>query len=493
MLHRGFQPFLKHSSSHTLKSLSNRSFPIRYKMTVINGSSQEMKSSNFVAGLTQPASLKTWGLNIDNFAPVREGHPPPGTIPDSILPEGVAKPKLFTSMTMPYAKPETEGKLTFKNRVIVSPMCQYSANDGLPSPYHIAHLGSFALHGVGSIMVEASGVVPEGRITPQCLGIWSEAHRDAHKTLVSSLKSFSDGLAMGLQLAHAGRKASTWSPFHRGERKNKAFVTEEEGGWPENVVAPSAIAYDENHVTPKALSIDSIKRLEDAFVQSARWAFQAGYDFVELHSAHGYLMHSFLSPLSNQRTDQYGGSFENRTRFLVDTAKRVRAEFPNKGLWVRISATDFAEEAGKGESWTVEESVKLAEILNNIGVDLIDVSAGGLVPFQKINLGPGYQLFGAHAVRERLATASGEKRMLVGAVGMMEGSSEVVTAHDVAHTGQLAEQSLRKGDCDAILLARGMMANPKWAEDAAVSLTQGTRCAGNPQYHRVHPAKRPQN
>ncbi|SPO35098.1 related to flavin oxidoreductase [Pseudozyma flocculosa] len=456
----------------------------------------EMAASNFVSGLTQPDTHgPISALALDNFAAVRTGHPPPGTLPDAILPEGVDNPRLFTSVTLPFVEQR------YKNRVIVSPMCQYSANNGMPSPYHIAHLGSFALHGVGNIMVEASGVVPEGRITPQCLGIWSEAHRDAHRALVASLKSFTDGLAVGIQLAHAGRKASTWSPFHRGDKKFKNYVTEAEGGWPERVVGPSAIAYDEGHITPKALTVDEIRELQARFLQSARWAFEAGYDYVELHGAHGYLFHNFLSPLSNQRTDEYGGSFEGRTKFLVDTARQIRAEFPDKGLWVRISSTDFADEAGKGDSWTVDQSVRLALILNDLHVDLIDVSGGGLVPFQKINVGPGYQLFGARAIRNALVEKAGSgggagreeaKRMLVGAVGMMEGSPDADNAHDPSVTGTLAEKSLREGDSDVILLARGMMANPKWAEDAAVALT-GIRCAGNPQYHRVHPAKRPQH
>lgn len=450
----------------------------------------DMDASRFVSGLTSPLVDSIDALKISNFVPTRQSHPPPGAVPDSILEQGVTKPLLFQPITLPFAKPEGSGKQTFKNRVIVSPMCQYSAKDGMPTPYHLAHLGSFALHGVGNVMVEASGVVPEGRITPQDVGLWSEKHRDAHKALVSALKSFTDGLGVGVQLAHAGRKASDWSPFYRGEKKNK-FVTKEEGGWPEDVVAPSAIAYDEGHITPRALTTEEIKKLEDAFVQSARWAFEAGYDYVELHAAHGYLMHSFLSPLTNHRTDEYGGSLENRTRFLLNTARRIRTEFPNKGLWVRVSSTDWADQAGKGDSWTVEQTVQLGKWLQEAKVDLLDVSSGGLVPFQKITVGAGYQLFGAKAVRDELVKveSNAEKRMLVGAVGMMEGSKESPNGQDRSQVGKLAEDSLQKGDCDAILLARGLMSYPSWTEDAAVALT-GTRSAGNPQYHRVHAAKR---
>ncbi|EST09683.1 NADH:flavin oxidoreductase/NADH oxidase, N-terminal [Kalmanozyma brasiliensis GHG001] len=451
--------------------------------------SSDMNTSNFVSGLTAPLTNSIDALKIDHFVPTRDGHPPPGSIPDSILPQGVSKPALFQTITLPFAKPEG-GKMTFKNRVIVSPMCQYSAEDGLPTPYHIAHLGSFALHGVGNVMVEASGVTPEGRITPQDVGLWSERHRDAHKALVSVLKSFTDGLGVGVQLAHAGRKASDWSPFYRGEKREK-YVTREEGGWPEDVVAPSAIPYTEGSVTPRALTLDEIKKLEESFVQSARWAFEAGYDYVELHGAHGYLMHSFLSPLTNHRTDDYGGSLENRTRFMLNIARRIRAEFPQKGLWVRVSSTDWAENAGHGDSWTPAQTVELAKMLQDAKVDLLDVSSGGLVPFQQITLGAGYQLFGAKAVKDAIKQLEPEesKRMLVGAVGMMEGSHDSPNGQDRSQIGRLAEKSIVDGECDAVLLARGLMSYPSWTEDAAVALT-GVRAAGNPQYHRVHPAKK---
>lgn len=453
--------------------------------------SADMDASHFVSGLTPPLVDSIDALKISNFVAIRNGHPPPGSLPDSILPQGVTKPALFQTLTLPFAAPDKAGKMTFKNRVIVSPMCQYSANNGMPTPYHIAHLGSFALHGVGNVMVEASAVEPEGRITPQDLGIWSEAHRDAHKALVSVLKSFTDGLGVGLQLAHAGRKASDWSPFYRGEKSQARFVPKEQGGWPDNVVAPSAIAYADEFVTPKALTTEGVKKLEDKFVQSARWAFEAGYDYVELHGAHGYLMHSFLSPLTNHRTDEYGGSLENRARFLLNVARRVRAEFPNKGLWVRVSSTDWADEAGKGDSWTVAQTVELAKLLHEAKVDLLDVSSGGLVPFQKIVPGAGYQLFGAKAVRDALVQLEPDasRRMLVGAVGMMEGSHDSPNGQDRSQIGKLAEESIQKGECDAVLLARGLMSYPSWTEDASVALT-GTRAAGNPQYHRVHPAKK---
>lgn len=183
-------------------------------------------------------------------------------------------------------------------------MCQYSANDGHLTPYHLAHLGSFALHGAGTIMVEASGVTAAGRITPQDAGIYTDEHIASHASIVSSLKTFTEGLTVGLQLAHAGRKASTWSPFYRGEHKHAEYVTKEEGGWPDEVVGPSALAYGEGWLKAKELSNQEVKDVVKQFVEGARRAFKAGYDFVEIHSAHGYLLHSFLSPLSNHRTDE---------------------------------------------------------------------------------------------------------------------------------------------------------------------------------------------
>lgn len=258
-------------------------------------------------------------------------------------------------------------------------MCQYSVVDGYPSPYHLAHLGSFALHGAGTIVVEASGITPAGRITPQDLGIYKDDHIPAHTSLVSALKSFTEGLTVGIQLAHAGRKASTWSPFHRGERKVKEYVTDEEGGWVKDVVAPSALSWGKGWITPHALTTEEVKEVQAQFVAAAGRAFEAGYDFVELHAAHGYLLHNFLSPLSNQRTDEYGGSFENRTRLLIDTVKAIRAKFPDRSVWVRVSATDYAEHVhaeGK-QSWDIEGTKQLYAVLNKVGVDVLDVSGGG--------------------------------------------------------------------------------------------------------------------
>ena len=354
--------------------------------------------------------------------------------------------------------------------------------DGFPTPYHIAHLGAFALHGAGTIVVEASGVEARGRITPEDVGIWKDEHIAAHASLVTSLKTMAAGLTMGIQLAHAGRKASTWSPYWRGP-KPLGWPTEEDKGWPNDVVAPSAISYDnapsdKKWIVPRQLSTEEVDQMQEKFVAAADRAFAAGYDFIELHAAHGYLMHSFLSPLSNKRTDKYGGSFENRTRLLVETAQAIKAKHPSKSIWVRVSSTDYAEHLEKEqgvETWNIESTKKLAPLLAHAGVCVLDCSAGGLVSVQKIKPGPAYQLPYASAVR-----ALRIPRLLIGSVGILEGDE---------FPGQLAEKALQDDQANLIFLARGIMAHPSWPEDAAQALTGGVRCAGNPAYHRVHPAK----
>lgn len=391
---------------------------------------------------------------------------------------------------------------------VVSPMCQYSARNGVPTPYHLAHLGQFALHGAGTIMVEASGVTAAGeqreklydhprhlslttltrisplrtgRITPQDLGIWSDEQIPAHASLVTSLKSFTEDLTVGVQLAHAGRKSSTWSPFYRGDRKSPHYVSDSEGGWEKDTVGPSPIPYGEGWLTPRELTTQELQDIIQAFVVAARRAFnECGYDFVEVHSAHGYLLDSLNSPLSNKRTDQYGGSFENRTRALREIVSQIKKEFPHKSVWLRIGSTNFAEHV-EDPSWGIEDTKRLAQELGEAGeVDVIDCSAGGLVSFQKISPRPGYQVPFAEGVS---SLGIAKSKLLVGSVGMLEGP-------DVHEPGHLAEEVLQKGQADLVFLARGFLANPSWVEDASAQL-MGTRCAGNPQYHRVHPAKRP--
>lgn len=431
-------------------------------------------TSHYASGQSQPVwpADKPLGLRNANFVPARLGHPPAGVVPEEILPEGQKKPKLFESAKLPHST------LTLKNRVVVSPMCQYSAKDGHLSPYHIAHLGQFALHGVGSIMVEASGVTAAGRITPDDAGIWSDEHIESHASVVSALKSISEGLTVGVQLAHAGRKASTWSPYHRGEKKNPAYVTDSEGGWEKDVVGPSALSYGKGHLVPRELTTDQVVEIREQFIKAADRAFAAGYDFVETHAAHGYLLNSFLSPVSNKRTDQYGGSLENRVRLLEEIISGIKQRHPNKSVWVRISGTDFLEHLDE-PSWNVESTKQFASRLAQSGlVDILDVSAGGNVDYQKITPAPGYQSHLAAAVS---SLAIPKTDLLVGSVGILEGPT---------YPGELAEQLLQSNKADFIFLARGLLANPKWVEDAGTEL-MGVRPAGTPQYHRVHPAKRP--
>ncbi|PWN31802.1 FMN-linked oxidoreductase, partial [Meira miltonrushii] len=365
---------------------------------------------------------------------------------------------------------------TLKNAIVVSPMCQYSAVDGFPTPYHLAHLGSFAIHGAGTIMMEASGVTPQGRITPEDLGIYKDEHIPAHASLVSALRSFTKDLTVGVQIAHAGRKASTWSPFYEGPKKNPNYVTAEEGGWPEEVVGPSALAYDEGHIVAKELTTEEVQEIETKFVEAADRAYKAGYDFVELHGAHGYLLHSFLSPLSNKRKDQYGGSVENRARLITNIVEKINKQHPDLSVWVRVSGSDFADHLKeKGEDpWTIEGTKEFAKLLSKLNVDVLDISGGGLVGAQQVKAAPGYQLPFAKAVSQLKLS-----HPLVGTVGRMESGE---------HAGYLAEQALHESDASLVLIARGFLTKPNWVEESAEKLV-GEVTATNPQYHRALPVK----
>src|SRR4051794_12469268 len=290
--------------------------------------------------------------------------------------------------------------LNFANRVFVSPMCQYSSQDGYATDWHLVHLGSRAVGGAGLILTEATAVLPEGRISPQDLGIWA----DGHIEMLSRIARFvhAQGSIAGMQLAHAGRKASTRRPW-----EPSGTVPETQGGW-ENVVAPSALRFADNYLLPQALTRDGIEEVITAFAAAARRACQAGFRVIEIHAAHGYLIHEFLSPLSNQRDDAYGGSFENRTRFCREIVAAVRSSWPERApLFVRISATDWVD-----GGWDIEQSIELARRLKQLGVDLIDCSSGGSVPHPNIPVGPGYQTPFAQRIRR-------EAEIMTGAVGMI--------------------------------------------------------------------------
>ena len=331
-------------------------------------------------------------------------------------------------------------EVKFANRVFVSPMCEYSSEDGFANDWHLVHLGSRAVGGAGLVLTEATAVLPEGRISPQDLGIWSDDHVKTLSRIVTFIHE--QGSVAGMQLAHAGRKASTYRPW-----ESPGAVPESEGGW-KNVVAPSAIPFADNYPMPQALTVDGIQEIIGAFAHAARRACEAGFRVLEIHGAHGYLIHEFLSPLSNHRDDTYGGSFENRTRFIREIVTAVRTSWPKGApLFVRISATDWVE-----GGWDLQQSIELAHGLKQLGVDLIDCSSGGSVPHAKVPAGPGYQTPFARQIREKA-------EILTGAVGMITSPVQ-------------AEQIIATGEADAILMAREFLRDPYWPLRAAKELGQ---------------------
>ena len=342
--------------------------------------------------------------------------------------------------------------VTFANRIGVSPMCQYSSQDGFSNDWHMVHLGSRAQGGAGLVMMEASAVLSEGRITPGDLGIYKDEHIEGLARIVRFIHS--QGVRAGIQLAHAGRKASMDVPW-AGER----LLGAGEGGW--QPVGPSALAFAENYAIPKPMDLAEIDAVVEAFAKAARRAQAAGFDFVEIHGAHGYLLNEFLSPLANQRTDAYGGSFENRTRLILRVVDAIRAAWPDHlPLFVRISATDWVE-----GGWTIDDSVELARLLRTHGVDLVDASSGGLSPLAKIPVGPAYQAPFAARIRQEAGIATA-------AVGM-------ITEPDQA------EALIAEGKADMVLLARAMLRDPYWAEHAAANL--GVEASWPVQYLRAAP------
>jgi 2,4-dienoyl-CoA reductase-like NADH-dependent reductase (Old Yellow Enzyme family) len=336
--------------------------------------------------------------------------------------------------------PLTIRGVTSRNRVVVSPMCQYSATDGMADDWHLVHLGSRAAGGAGIVMVEATAVVPEGRISPGDLGIWNDEQVEPLARIARFVTRM--GALPAIQLAHAGRKASVAPPFKGGISLPKP----EEGGWP--VVGPSAIPFSDGYQVPKELDKNGIHAVTEAFVAAARRAMKAEFKILELHFAHGYLVHQFLSPLSNKRTDEYGASLENRMRFALETTRQVRAVMPDTvPLFVRISGTDWAE-----HGWDLDQSIALARALKPLGVDLIDASSGGLVSGVRVPIAPNYQVPFASAIRK-------QADILTGAVGMI---TEPVQANTIIHCG----------DADLVFLAKQMLRDPYWAIHAAQTLNQ---------------------
>jgi 2,4-dienoyl-CoA reductase-like NADH-dependent reductase (Old Yellow Enzyme family) len=327
--------------------------------------------------------------------------------------------------------------LTFKNRIFVSPMCQYSSIDGLPNDWHLVHLGSRAVGGAGLVMVEATAVSPEGRISPDDSGIWSDAHAGALIPIARFIRG--QGAVAAIQLAHAGRKASTDRPWAGG-----GPLGPEKRGW--QPVAPSPLPFTPEHPIPREASSIDLKAIKDQFVDAARRAATAGFQVIEVHMAHGYLLHEFLSPLSNLRKDEYGGSLENRMRFPLSVAQAVREAWPgNLPVFVRISATDWVE-----GGWDLEQAVELFRRLKDMGIDLMDCSSGGSVPDAVIPTGPGYQTPFATAIRKEVGIATGT-------VGFITEPAQ-------------AEQIIATGLADAVVLARELLRNPYWPMQAAKAL-----------------------
>ena len=355
-------------------------------------------------------------------------------------------------MSVPLFEPFKLRSVEFSNRIGVSPMCQYSSEDGFSTDWHLVHLGARAQGGAGMVILEASAVVPEGRISIGDLGIWKDEHIAGLERIARFVHG--QGSHVGIQLAHAGRKASMSVPF-AGER----LLGSDEGGW--QTVAPSAIAFSPQYSMPQALAQAGIAAVVGGFAAAARRAERAGFDFVEIHAAHGYLLHQFLSPLSNQRTDEFGGSFENRVHFPLLVVDAVRAAWPQHlPVFVRISATDWVE-----GGWSAEESVRFATLLREHGVDLVDVSTGGLVPSAKIPVAPGFQVPFAEQIRR-------EAGIPTAAVGLITDPAQ-------------ANAIVAEGKADVVLLAREFLRDPYWPLHAAEALETGA--SWPKQYLRAGP------
>ncbi|CAN7553076.1 NADH:flavin oxidoreductase/NADH oxidase [Caballeronia sp. LjRoot34] len=349
--------------------------------------------------------------------------------------------------------PFTLRSVTLPNRIVVSPMCQYSAERGEATAWHMIHLGHLALSGAGMLCLEATAVEPDGRITPGDLGLWDDVTEAALKPVIDAIRKYSH-IAITMQLGHAGRKASSAVPWEGGQ-----LIPVSEGGWMPS--APSAIPHKESETPPLALDAAGLIRIREAFVATAKRAARLGLDALEVHAAHGYLLHQFLSPLANQRTDEYGGSLENRMRFPLEVFDAVRAAFPaDKPVGLRVSASDWVE-----GGWDLEQTIVFVKELQKHKVDWIDVSSGGVSPLQKIPLSPGYQLPFAKAIKE----ATGVNTMGVGLIT------------DPQH----AEEIIESGEADLVALARALLYNPRWPWHAAAQL--GATVEAPPQYWRSQP------
>ena len=361
----------------------------------------------------------------------------------------MTSPQLFSSIKL--------GPQALSNRIMISPMCQYSADDGSANNWHITHLGSLAISGAGLLFVEATSVSPEGRITPGCLGLYNDANQAALKKVVDAIRDISP-IKLAIQLGHAGRKASSQRPWEGG-----ALIPVAEGGW--QTVGPSALPHKPEEAAPKAMSEEDIAKLIADFVSSTKRAKALGFDVIEVHLAHGYLLHEFLSPLANQRADTYGGSLENRMRLPLQIFEAVRnAAGPDIAVGARLSATDWVE-----GGWDIEQSVELSKRLQTLGADFLDISSGGVSPLQKITISPGYQVALAARVKEAVTIP-------VVAVGLITEPAQ-------------AEEILQKNQADIIALARAFLVDPRWPWRAAAAL--GGIVAAPKQFYRSLPSGYP--
>lgn len=356
---------------------------------------------------------------------------------------------VFTSLLFtPFSLPSPRGGLTLPNRIVVAPMCQYSAVNGLAADWHLMHWGNLLNSGAGLVTIEATAVLPEGRISPGCLGLWDDATEAAMTDTLQRARRLAPATAVCIQLSHAGRKASSAAPWDGGK-----LLSSSEGGW--ETFGPSALPHLPTEAPPTAMSLEYMAQVREAFVSAAQRAQRIGIDAIELHAAHGYLLHQFLSPLANQRTDAYGGSFENRIRFVLDVFTAVRAAYQGV-LGLRLSATDWVD-----GGWDLEQSTALAHRLKAAGCDFIHVSSGGVSPQQKITLGVGYQVPFARQIR----AACGMATMAVGLIT----------------EPQQAEDVLQAGDADLVALARAFLYQPRWGWQAAAALG-GTVAAKEPYW-----------
>lgn len=356
--------------------------------------------------------------------------------------------KLFSSFDL--------RELSLPNRIVVSPMAQYSAGPhGLAGDWHMMHVGNLVVSGAGLVIMEATAVEPRGRVSPECLGLWNDEQAQSLKA-ITAFRDRHQGAALGIQLAHAGRKASVSVPW-QGQRP----LSREQSGW--ELVAPSATPYP-GRALPQAMSRDDLGSMVEHYVNAARRAHHAGFDLIELHCAHGYLLNTFLSPLSNERTDEYGGSLENRMRFPLEVFRAIRDAWPaHKPLGVRVSATDWID-----GGWELDSSIAFAQALKALGCDYIAASSGGVLPDQKIPVGPGYQVHLAQGIREGAGIAT----LAVGLINQPDDAEEV----------------LGSGGADLIAIGRGMTYEPRWAWHAAAHF--GEQAFYPPQYARSHPSMR---